>query len=388
MLRSDGRILTTHAGSLPRPLDLTRLYAERAGGQAVDEAKIAEMGEAATRANVRQQVAAGLDFVNNGEQPREAFFLYLRRRLSGFGDGGYREPFKDIRNHPDFAPIREAIFDGKPVVSNMTPPKVIGALKYLDPDAVAAECRQFQRALDGLEGQKPTGTFFTAPSPGIVATAIPNEYYDSFDAYLRAITDAVAIEYRTIIEHGFDLQIDAPDLALEGHGHFADRPRSEFLAFVEQVIDEIRRVTADLPQDRIRLHACWGNYEGPHDADVPIAEMLPILTKAHVGSLLLPMANPRHQHEYRAFTPKNIPDDMSVIVGCIDTTTNYVEHPETVADRLERVGQTLGDPSRILAATDCGFDTSAGAGRVAPSVVWSKLGAMVEGAKIASERLF
>ena len=147
-------------------------------------------------------------------------------------------------------------------------------------------------------------------------------------------------------------------------------------------------MTSGLPQDRIRLHACWGNYEGPHDADVPIAEMLPILTRAHAGSLLLPMGNPRHQHEYRAFTPKNIPDDMAVIVGCIDTTTNYVEHPETVADRLERVAQTLGDPSRILAATDCGFDTSAGAGRVAPSVVWSKLGAMVEGAKIASGRLF
>ncbi len=385
MLKSDGRILTTHAGSLPRPFDLTRLYAERSRGEAVDEAKIAEMGEQATRANVARQIEAGLDLVNNGEQPREAFFLYLQRRMSGFGPGGHRAAFKDIRDHPDFAPIREAIFDGKPVVSNMTPPKVVGALKYLDPDAVAAECRQFKRA---LEGQNPTGTFLTAPSPGIVATAIPNEYYDSFDAYLRAITDAIAIEYRTIIEHGFDLQIDAPDLALEGHGHFADRPRSEFLAFVEQVIDEIRRVTSGLPKDRIRLHACWGNYEGPHDADVPIAEMLPILTKAHAGAVLLPMANPRHQHEYRAFTPQNIPDDMSVIVGCIDTTTNYVEHPETVADRLERVAQTLGDPTRILAATDCGFDTSAGAGRVAPSVVWSKLGAMVEGAKIASGRLF
>ena len=385
MLRSDGRILTTHAGSLPRPMDLTRLYAEQASGEAIDQAKLAEMGEAATRSNVRQQINAGLDIVNNGEQPREAFFLYLQRRMSGFGPGGYRGVFKDIRNHPDFAPIRQAIFDDKPVVSNMTPPKVVGELKYLDPDAVAAECRQFTRA---LEGQSPTGTFFTAPSPGIVATAIPNEYYDSFDAYLRAITDAVAVEYRAIIEHGFDLQIDAPDLALEGHGHFADRPRSEFLAFVEQVIDEIRRVTADLPKDRIRLHACWGNYEGPHDEDVPIAEMLPILNKAHAGAVLLPMGNPRHQHEYRAFTPANIPDDMSVIVGCIDTTTNYVEHPETVADRLERVAQTLGDPTRILAATDCGFDTSAGAGRVVPSVVWSKLGAMVEGAKIASGRLF
>ena len=163
MLRSNGHILTTHAGSLPRPLDLTRLYAERAGGQAVDEAKIAEMGEHATRANVRQQIAVGLDFVNNGEQPREAFFLYLQRRMSGFGPGGYRGVFKDIQNHPDFAQIRQAIFEGKAVVSNMTPPKVVGALKYLDPDAVAAECRQFQRA---LEGQKPTGTFFTAPSPG------------------------------------------------------------------------------------------------------------------------------------------------------------------------------------------------------------------------------
>ncbi len=385
MLRSDGRILTTHAGSLPRPLDLTQLYASQAQGGTVDQAKLAQMGEEATRASVRRQIEAGLDIVNNGEQPREAFFLYLQRRMSGFGPGGYRAPFADVRNHPDFAPIRQAMHEGKAVVSNMEPPKVVGELNYLDLDACAAECRQFQAALQGLE---PAGTFFTAPSPGIVATAIPNEHYDTFDAYLRAITDAVAIEYRTIIEHGFDLQIDAPDLALEGHGHFADKPRSDFLAFVEQVIDQLRRVTQDLPRDRIRLHACWGNYEGPHDADVPMSDVLPVLAQAHAGALLLPLANPRHQHEYRQFTPRSIPDQMSVIVGCIDTVTNYVEHPEVVADRIERVARTLGDPGRVLAATDCGFDTSAGMGRVAPSVVWSKLGSLVEGAKIASARLF
>jgi 5-methyltetrahydropteroyltriglutamate--homocysteine methyltransferase len=385
MLRSDGRILTTHAGSLPRPLDLTRLYAEQAAGQAVDEAVLARLGEEATRASVRRQVEAGLDIVNNGEQPREAFFLYLRRRMSGFGTGGYRAPFLDIRNHPDFAPIRQAMFEGKPVVSNMEPPKVVGELTYLDLDACAAECRQFQAALAGLS---PAGTFLTAPSPGIVASAIPNEHYASFDAYLRAITDAVAIEYKAIIDHGFDLQIDAPDLALEGHGAFADRPRSDFLQFVEQVIDEIRRVTSDLPRERIRLHACWGNYEGPHDADVPMSDVLPILTKAHAGALLLPLGNPRHQHEYRHFTPQAIPDHMSVIVGCIDTVTNYVEHPAVVADRIERVASTLGDPARVLAATDCGFDTSAGMGRVAPSVVWAKLGSLVEGARLASDLLF
>lgn len=378
------RILTTHAGSLPRPLDLTGLYAEQARGGNIDQEKVAALSTAATRANVRRQVETGIDIVNNGEQPREAFFLYLQRRMNGFAPGGFREAFKDVRAYPDFAPVRQALLDGKQVVSNMSPPKVVGELSYHSPDAVAAECNQFADALAGLS---PAGKFLTAPSPGIIATAIPNEYYDSFDRYLNAITDAIAIEYRTIIEHGFDLQIDAPDLAMEAHGHFAERPRSEFLEFVEMVVDQLNRITDGLPKDRIRLHVCWGNYEGPHDSDIPVNDLLPLLTKAHAGALLLPIANPRHQHEYKVFTPQNIPDDMTIIAGCIDTTTNYVEHPETVADRLERVATTLGDVSRVQAATDCGFDTSAGAGRVVPNVVWAKLSAMVEGAKIASDRL-
>lgn len=385
MLKSEGRILTTHAGSLPRPLDLTRLYADQSRGAAVDPAVLARMGAEATRASVRRQIETGLDIVNNGEQPREAFFLYLQRRMSGFGPGGHRRAFADVRKYPDFAPIREAQNANKGAVSNMAPPKVVGELKYLDPGAVEAELQQFE---DALEGLSPAGAFITAPSPGIVASAIPNEHYDTFEAYLNAVAEAVAVEYRAIIARGFDLQIDAPDLALERHGMFADEPLGKFQAFVEQVIDTINRIIADLPRDRIRLHACWGNYEGPHDLDVAMADVLPILTRAHASAILLPMANPRHQHEYRCFTPQAIPDHMSVIVGSIDTVTNYVEHPMVVADRIERVAQTLGDPTRVAAATDCGFDTSAGMGRVAPGVVWAKLGSLVEGAKIASERLF
>jgi 5-methyltetrahydropteroyltriglutamate--homocysteine methyltransferase len=385
MLKSEGRILTTHAGSLPRPLDLTALYASRQQGEAVDLAKLADMGEKATRASVARQIATGLDLVNNGEQPRDAFFMYLQHRMSGFAPGGHRRAFADVRKYPDFTPRREAETSAKTAVSNMMPPKVVDELRYLSDDAVIAECTQFRAA---LEGQNPTGVFLTAPSPGIVASAIPNEYYETRQAYLDAVTDAVAIEYRTIIEHGFGLQIDAPDLAMERHALFADEPTSVFLEFVEQVIEAINRVVADLPRDRIRLHACWGNYEGPHDEDVPMADVLPILTTAKVGALLLPVGNPRHQHEYRCFTPQAIPDHMSVIVGCIDTVTNYIEHPEVVADRIERVAQTLGDPTRVLAATDCGFDTSAGAGRVAPDVVWAKLASLVAGAKIASDRLF
>jgi len=382
------RILTTHAGSLPRPARLTELYARRAQGETIDEAALAREAEAAVRGVVTKQLEAGIDIGNNGEQPREAFFMYLRRRLTGFSGQGVRPLWRDVTRYPDFFAQRNAAYAGRPVVSNMAPPKVTGDITYIDQAMVEAECRQLAAALGGRPpGPGFVDRFITAPSPGIVAAAIPNEHYASFERYLDALARALAIEYRTIVAHGFLLQIDAPDLAMERHVYFADRPLADFIGFMEQVIEAINRALDGIPREKVRLHVCWGNYEGPHDCDVALADIIAPLRQAKAGALMMPLANPRHAHEHRCFRG-NLAPDQTLIAGVIDTTTNYIEHPEVVADRLELAARAVGDPARVQAGTDCGFDTSAGMGRVAESVVWAKLKAMAEGARIASERLF
>ena len=387
MKRSDGRILTTHAGSLPRPEGLTALYAARARGEAIDESALSEQARAAVDSVVPRQIAAGIDVINNGEQPREAFFLYVQRRMSGFEGRGERKIWQDAIRHPDFFAARNQAYGNKPVVSNMEPPKVTGPIQYLDPTLVAEECDEFADALKVHTGRY-TAAFVTAPSPGIVAAAIPNEHYETFDTYLDAVTEALTVEYRTIVEKGYLLQLDCPDLAMERHVLFADRPLGEFIAFVEQVVEALNQSLAGIARDRVRLHVCWGNYEGPHDCDVPLPDIIEPILHADVGAFLFSLANPRHAHEYRCFAGDALADDQILMAGVIDTTTNYVEHPQVVADRIEQVAWALGDPARVMAATDCGFDTSAGMGRVSESVVWAKLEAMSEGAKIASERLF
>jgi 5-methyltetrahydropteroyltriglutamate--homocysteine methyltransferase len=387
MQRSQQRILTTHAGSLPRPQHLTELYAARANDESIDDTELAREADTAVRGVIKQQIDAGIDIGNNGEQPREAFFLYVQRRMSGFGGKGSRSLWRDALDYPDFFEMRTRAFQGKATVSNMAPPKVIGEIRYLDRALVEAECDQFRDALAAYP-DKFSETFITAPSPGIIAAAIPNEHYDSFEGYLEAITDALAIEYHTIVDKGFLLQLDCPDLAMERHISFAERPLAEFIRFIEQVVEAINRALQGIPRERVRLHVCWGNYEGPHDHDVPLAEILTPILAARVGAFLFPLANPRHAHEHRCFHGNILDDDQLLIAGVIDTTTNYIEHPEVIADRIALAAQALGDPQRVIAATDCGFDTSAGMGRVAPSVVWAKLRALRDGARIASERLF
>ena len=208
------------------------------------------------------------------------------------------------------------------------------------------------------------------------------------EAYLAALADALRVEYEAIVGHGFLLQLDCPDLALERHITYQDRPLGEFLGFVERVVAAINRALVNVPRERVRMHVCWGNYEGPHDQDVPLADILPIIRQAHVGGFVFPFANPRHAHEYRCFAGDVLDDDQILVAGVIDTLTNFVEHPEVVAERIERVAAAVGDPRRVLAGTDCGFDTSAGMGRVAEDVVWAKLRALADGARLASERLF
>jgi 5-methyltetrahydropteroyltriglutamate--homocysteine methyltransferase len=384
---SEERILTTHTGSLPRPPELTRLYVQRSRGATVDPKELDRLGKAALRRVIDKQIEAGIDIGNNGEQQREAFFLYVRHRMSGFGDGWKRWPRGDVERYPLLKKQMQEMLAGREAVSNMDPPKAIGEVRYIDDTELKTEIADFRAALDEKGGGF-VEPFLTAPSPGIIAAAMKNEHYDSEVAYLAALGEALRIEYEAIVNAGFLLQLDCPDLALERHLSYQDRPLADFLGFVERVIEAINRAIVNVPRDRVRLHVCWGNYEAPHDRDVPLEDILPILQKANVGGFVFPFANPRHQHEWRVFRKLPLADDQIIVAGVIDDLTGFVEHPEVVADRLENVARAVGDPKRVMAGTDCGFDTSAGMGRVTEDVVWAKLKAMSDGARIATQRLF
>tara|TARA_Y100001934_G_scaffold61889_1_gene76720 strand:+ start:4271 stop:5428 length:1158 start_codon:yes stop_codon:yes gene_type:complete len=381
------RILTTHAGSLPRPPRLVELYAARVAGEPVDEAELVREGKAATRWVVERQREAGIDIPSDGEQLREAFFLYVQRRMTGFSGVWKRPARTELDDYPEFAARMRKGLEGQVAVSNFEPPKATGPVAYADPDANKAELDTFAAALKNAGGDF-EDAFMTAPSPGIVATAMKNEHYDSEDAYLDALAEALRIEYEAAHQHGYLLQIDAPDLAMERHFSYASHSLDTFVDFVERVIARINAALRNVPRKRVRLHVCWGNYESPHDKDVALEAVLPAILQANVGAFLLPFANPRHQHEIKLFRDAPLGADQSLIVGVIDTQTAFVEHPETIADRLERAAEMVGDPARIQAGTDCGFDTSAGMGRLTPDVVWAKLKAMQDGARLASERLF
>ena len=385
---SEARILTTHAGSLPRPPELTRLFAKRARGETVDEEALASAGRDAVAWVVTKQREIGIDIISNGEQQRESFVLYLRRRLSGIGGQGDRAPFADIERYPKFKEERARANAARQAVSNVAfLPKCTGPITYIGKAELDAECAALKAAVRAW-GRGAVTPFLTAASPGILASIVKNEHYPSFDAYIDAIAAALRIEYETIVGSGFYLQIDAPDLALERHVAFSKRPLNDFQHFVERVIAAINTALVSIPRSKVRLHVCWGNYEGPHDQDVPLADILPILRRARVGSLYLPFANPRHAHEYKVFQHQPLAEDQMLVAGVIDTITNYIEHPEVVADRLEHIVKAFGDPARVLAGTDCGFDTSAGMGRVAEDIAWAKLSSLVEGARLASQRLF
>jgi 5-methyltetrahydropteroyltriglutamate--homocysteine methyltransferase len=388
MRRSVGRILTTHTGSLPRPPHLTSLYVRRARGEGIDAGEIAEAGRQALRAIVPKQLEAGIDVGNNGEQTRDSFFLYLKDRLTGLGGTWQRPSRADVDRYPEFKKrwLQQAATQAT-VSPNFALPMAVGEVRYRDAEAIAAECQEFRAVIAKLANGF-AETFMNAPSPGIVAAAIRNQHYDTEEGYLDALGEALRVEYEAIVCSGFVLQIDAPDLALERHMSYKDQPLKIFLGFVERVVSAINRALRNIPPARVRLHVCWGNSETPHDCDVPLDDILPILRRAKVGGLVLPFANPRHAHEFRCFANYPLTDDQILVAGVIDPLTNIVEHPEVVADRIERVAAAVGDPSRVLAGTDCGFDTSAGWGRVAEDVVWAKLTSLRDGARLASQRLF
>ncbi len=378
------KILVTHAGSLPRPAELARLLAQHSRGEEVDKEQLRSLARQATENVVARQIQAGIDIVNDGEQQREGFFRHVRHRMSGFGGVWKRYISADILRYPSFQQ-REAQTKPAGAVDRNLPPKAIGEIRYVDRDSVQEDCATLRRALE-RHNRVDLPAFLTAPSPGIVASAMKNEFYDSQEHYMAALGEALRQEYEAIVGNGFTLQIDAPDIGLEQHKSFFGKPKTEFLAFVELVVETINRALQNIPPERARMHVCWGNYEGPHDLDIPLREILPLIQKAKVGGFFFPFANGRHAHEYRELKPL-AKTGHYVVAGVIDVLTNVIEHPEAVADRLERVVSVLGDPSLVMAGTDCGFDTTAGGGRVVEEIVWAKLAALAEGARIASSRL-
>lgn len=381
------RILTTHAGSLPRDPALRPLFAALSKGAVVDAAEMEQTTVAATEATLDRQIAAGLDIINDGEQGRESFFTYVQHRMTGFG-GISERPFMADRIHfKEFSERSVAQAMAEDRVSLMAAPRAIGEVAYTAQGRsdLKQELDRFAHALDGRSGH--AGTFMTAPSPGIIAAAMQNDHYPDTGSYIDALATALRTEYLAVIEAGHLLQIDAPDLAMERHTLFHGQPLEVFLTFIRSVLSAINRALEDIPQDRVRLHVCWGNYEGPHVFDVPLADIWADISTAHAGHYLLSMANPRHAHEFKHFRDHPLPEGTRLIAGVIDTTTNYVEHPEVVADRIERIVDVVGDPVRVMAGTDCGFETASGFVAVSSDVVWAKLAALSEGAALASQRL-
>jgi 5-methyltetrahydropteroyltriglutamate--homocysteine methyltransferase len=385
---SESRILTTHAGSLPRPAELVALQLQVSRGERVDPAVLSRTVAQATRRAVARQLELGIDVGNDGEQPRESFVTYVRYRMSGFSGESARPPVRDLAAYPGVRALVQAR-DGSNARPNLvaSPPRATGPVRYADTGLLDAEFLGFRNSLEA-QGRNFTETFWTAPSPGIIATAMQNDFYGSLEEYIDAVAQALRTEYEAIAARGHLLQIDAPDLAMERHRLFADRPLADFLGFVDLTVAALNRALANIPPERVRLHVCWGNYEGPHTFDVPLEDLLPHLFPARVGGLVLSMANPRHAHEHRVVAKLGLPRDWLLIAGVIDTTTNYVEHPEVVAERIELAVRAAGDPRRVLAGTDCGFDTSTGCGCVADDVVWEKLRALRAGADLASARLY
>jgi 5-methyltetrahydropteroyltriglutamate--homocysteine methyltransferase len=385
MQRSAQRILTTHVGSLPRARELSDLLIAEEAGKAVDHKRLDALGEAGVRDSVAKQIAAGLDVINDGEQPRVGFQTYVGQRLHGFGGVSERMPFTDFAHYPDFAQVwanrgmvMSKVFDA---------PAADAEVRYTDLGPAKRECDMFDSALAPFTGRY-SETFMTAACPGIVCTTLGNKYYDTHETYVRAVAREMQKEYELIHQRGYVLQLDCPDLAMERHGMFQHATLNQFRDVVALHIDAINQACVNIPADRIRLHLCWGNYDGPHDCDVPLADIWPVIREAKVGAFSIEFANPRHQHEYPAIKASPLPGDSILIPGVIDSTVNYVEHPQVIANRLLEAVAAVGDKERVIAGADCGFGTFAGWEMVAPSVVWKKFEALAQGARLASRKLW
>jgi 5-methyltetrahydropteroyltriglutamate--homocysteine methyltransferase len=377
MKRSTDRILTTHTGSLPRPPDLTAtLEAMDAGTLPDPEAFDARVRQAVAEV-VRKQLEAGVDIVNDGEQGKVGYSTYVRYRLTGF------EGRSTVRIRSDWADFPEAA--ARYGTASGLRPACNGPIAWKDRGAVLKDIAHLQAAVSGVQ---PTEVFMTAASPGVIAHFLQNDYYPSREAYLARLADVMKEEYDAIYQAGFVLQVDCPDLAMGRHLAFPDLSTAEFLKIAEANIEALNHALRDIPPDRLRLHLCWGNYEGPHHRDIPLKDIIGVVLKARPQAISFEGANPRHEHEWAVFREVKLPEDKIIIPGVLDSTTNFIEHPELVAQRLVRYAQLVGREN-VIAGSDCGFATFArSTPLVEPEIVWAKLQAMAEGARLASAQLW
>jgi len=385
MNRSSGRILTTHTGSLPRPGSLAQeLAALEAGSLSDREATaLAERVRGEVAQLVARQISAGIDVVSDGEMGKISYATYVKDRLTGFADDGATE---SARPHLDLAPFP----DLRRKMALLTGTRRFKRVACIGPVAVRDRAG-LERDLDNMRravaAAAPTEAFLNAASPGVVASFLPNRYYPTHEAYIEAVADAMRDEYAAIVRAGFLLQVDCPDLAMSRHATFQDLSEADFLKRAAFHVAALNHALAGVPADRVRIHVCWGNYEGPHTHDIDLAKILPIVLGVNANALSLEAANPRHEHEWTVWRETKLPADKVLLPGVVDTSTNYVEHPDLVAQRIIRLAEVVGR-ERVIASTDCGFGTSAGYGKIDPEIAFLKLGSLVEGAARASKQLW
>ncbi|MEM9132439.1 MAG: cobalamin-independent methionine synthase II family protein [Actinomycetota bacterium] len=380
MQLSTDRILTTHVGSLPRNEAVTEGIFAIETGDPVDLAEHGRNVADAVDAVVARQTAVGIDVVSDGEMSKLSYATYIKDRISGFeGDSPRRAP-ADLEQHPSFLE-RQARSGGTPTYKR---PQCVGPIEAVNPEPCATDIANFRAAVDT---HKPVEGFMNAASPGVIALFQPNAHYPDHASYLDALADAMRPEYEAIVDAGFVLQLDSPDLGLGRHMMFKGQPDEEYERLANLHVDALNRAVEDIPADRLRLHICWGNYEGPHTHDAPMSQVLPIALRAKPQALLFEAANPRHAHEWADFAAADIPENKVLIPGVLDTTTHFVEHPELVAQRIGTFADIVGR-ERVLAGTDCGFSTFAGYAGLDTEIAYAKMASMVEGAALASSRLW
>ena len=379
MKTSTTRILTTHVGSLPRPAELIERLLEHEADPRLNRSALDASVERAVADVVRRQAACGLDVINDGEQGRVDYTVYLKDRLTGF-DGESALPLgTGDEEFPELAAILRQFaspFQHRPACT--------GPVAWKDWPAVERDIRAFQSAMAGARAEE---VFMTSPSPGQIGRFLHNRYYRDDEAYLFALADVMKRQYEAIVAAGFVLQLDCPDLALSRHTVFAHLSLDDFRKVIAMHVEALDHAVRDLPPDRLRMHICWGSTLGPHHTDVPLRDIVDVVLRARPMALSFPAANPRHEHEWKIWKDVKLPADKVIIPGVIDSTSNFVEHPELVAERLARYASVVGR-ERVMAGADCGFGTFAGRVQVDSKIVWMKLGALVEGARLASRELW
>lgn len=380
MLTSSDRIRTTHVGSLPRPKNISDLLFAKERRENVDQDQFNQEVEIAVDEVVAKQKQVGIDIVSDGEMSKISYATYIKDRITGFEGDSSRKPPKDLEEYPSYLK-KIAESGGTPTYSR---PCCKGKIEVMSMLPLEKDLAHFRSAVDK---HQPDEAFMNAASPGVIALFLPNEYYKTQDEYLQALGDAMQAEYEAIVEAGLLLQLDSPDIGLGRHMMFKDKTDAEYVMCAESHIEVLNYALRNISADRVRMHICFGNYEGPHHCDAPMDLVLPIALKANVQGLLFETANPRHAHEWKVFRDANIPEDKILIPGVIDSTTNFIEHPELVAQRIETYANAVGK-ERVIAGTDCGFSTFAGFGTVDQDIVYAKLTSLSQGAEIASKRLW